>query len=199
MYASLFSLILEERNSETNQKPLTYSQQLTLSHPPTPISTALRSYSKMMNIPSVEALTTSIDRQHRCHRRVTFVKTTYVYNIPSLKEFTDEEISQMWLTPQDEDRIKNDMLRTVVCMRKGDINIDMCTRGLEHLKSSERTQRRVLDKQRVVHAVLSEQSNQFHRGICSSKNTAAVSSELSQRARDRAVLLAAHDAIDINA
>ena len=153
----------------------------------------------MINISSVQTPTTPIDRRRRCHRRVTFVKTAYVYNIPSLKEFTDKEISQTWLTPQDEERIKNDMLRTVVCMRKGDINIGMCTRGLEHLKSSERTQRRVSDKQRVVHAVLSEQSNQCHREIYSSKNIAAVSSALSQRARDRAVLLAAHDAIDINA
>lgn len=151
----------------------------------------------MTNIISpVDIPTTPIDHRRRCPRRVTFVKRTYVYNIPSLKEFTDDEISQTWLTPQDEKRIQNDMLRTIVCMRKGDNSIGMCTRGLDHLKSSERTRRRALDKQRVVHAVLSEQSNQFHRGIYSSKNIASVSSALSRRARDRAILLATHDAID---
>ena len=152
-----------------------------------------------MKISPVEIPGTSIDHHRRCNRRVTFVRRTYIYNIPSLQEFTDDEISQTWLTPQDEERIQNDMIQTVTCMRKGNLNTGMCTRGLEHLKSSERTQRRVLDKKRVAHAVLAEQSNQFQKGIYSSKNIAAISSALSQRSRDRAVLLAENDARDANA
>ena len=175
------------------------SSNLRRSHPSTPTSCAVFILI-MMNISPVEIPGTSIDDHHRrCNRRVTFVRRTYIYNIPSLQEFTDDEISQTWLTPQDEERIQNDMIQTVTCMRKGNLNTGMCTRGLEHLKSSERTQRRVLDKKRVAHAVLAEQSNQFQKGIYSSKNIAAISSALSQRSRDRAVLLAENDARDANA
>ena len=151
-------------------------------------------------VTSAEKHAAAIDRR-RCNRRVAFVKTTYVYEVLSLEEYTDEEISQTWLTPQDEKRIQKDVLRTIACMRKGIDNKAQITstRGLEHMESTQRMQRRILEKQRLVDAVLSEQFNQFRRGIYSfNRNTAAISSALSRKTRDRAILSAAHDAFVVN-
>ena len=128
-------------------------------------------------------------------KKVAFVETTTIYEVPSLRSYSNTEMTKCWLTPQDNLRIQKDIKRTAKYMRRGndDSALDgICTRGLEHMRNISIYQELTHEKDHLIEAVLAEQSSKHETNA--SKRVSITSSILSKRARDRAVLKADHDA-----
>ena len=132
----------------------------------------------------------------KAHCSVAFDKHTIIHEVPSLRSYTDAEMAKLWVTSQDNLRIKEDMKRTVKQMQRGhdeSTHDGLCTRGLEHMRDTNILQRLTHEKALLIEAVLVEQSIQGS-GTNKSRIIAAISSQLSKRARDRAVCVARLDA-----
>ena len=132
----------------------------------------------------------------RARRTVGFDKHTIIHEVPSRQSYTDTEMAKLWLTPQDNLRIKEDTKRTVKHMQRGhdeSTHDGLCTRGLEHMRDINLFRGRLQERDLLVEAVFNEQSIQGS-DTNKSRIIAAISSTLSKRARDRAISLARLDA-----
>ena len=128
-------------------------------------------------------------------KKVAFVETTTIYEVPSLRSYTDTEMTKCWFTPQDNLRIQKDIKRTAKYMRRGndDSALDgICTRGLEHMRNISVYQELACEKDLLIEAVLAEQSSKHKTNA--SAIVAITSSKMSKRARDRAIKKADLDA-----
>ena len=121
-------------------------------------------------------------KQHqKKERRLQFSRRTRIYLIPTLDEFTQSEYDAYYRTPQDERESQDHLVKTITTARQyeggnlpQDLQVQLTTRGIEHMTCSTRMLRRSENKKRVINAVLDEQDQQFD-DYEAGKTTVAVS------------------------
>mmetsp|Transcript_6294 Transcript_6294/g.13125 ORF Transcript_6294/g.13125 Transcript_6294/m.13125 type:complete len:186 (-) Transcript_6294:30-587(-) len=134
------------------------------------------------------------------YRKVSFSSKVFVYLVPSTADLTQEEIESSWLTESDLSRMADDVVASIIAMRKqkshsmesyeGDGN-QLSFRGLEHLRSRVHNDRQQKHKDLVYNTVLSKQKRDDQGIITNHDEIALVSNTLSgdavRIARDRAI------------
>ena len=135
--------------------------------------------------------------RHRS-RQVGFNSRTQVYLVPSLSEYTDDELEACFTTEQDTKRNQGDIVRTITGARTHGITAEgICIRGLEYMVNPQTVQERKIAKERHYDAILDEQDRQWDGGVfptdCDS--IAEQSLRTSQESRDRAQMMGAKDAV----
>jgi hypothetical protein len=123
-----------------------------------------------------------------------FSPRTRVYLIPTLDEYTDEEINNTWITKEEEIVSQRDLIKTIEILRQNNGAIpknlqDICAaRGIDHIANQQEAARRKALKMSHIDAVLDAQDD-----FCSPKEIAKISKATSKAARKRAQLLGASD------
>ena len=130
--------------------------------------------------------------------RLQFNPKTRVYLVPTLNEYTDEEIDNIWITEEEEIASQRDLIKTIELLRRNNGAIprnlqDIYTaRGIDCIADQkEATQRKAL-KMSHIDAVLDAQDD-----FCSPKEIAKISEAMSKAARRRAQFLGASDKEEI--
>ena len=127
--------------------------------------------------------------------RLGFNPKTRVYLVPTLNEYTDEEIDNIWITEEEDIASQRDLIKTIELLRRNNGAIprnlqDIYTaRGIDCQK--EAAQRKAL-KMSHIDAVLDAQDD-----FCSPKEIAKISEAMSKAARRRAQFLGASDEEEI--
>lgn len=95
-------------------------------------------------------------------RRVRFKETVSIRPSLHVNDITEDEKEASWFSPQEFDRMKEDVSRTVELMAAGEYEgggAEQCSRGLEGRTRTECLQRRE-NKWAAINAVLDEQDQQ---------------------------------------
>ena len=127
--------------------------------------------------------------------RLGFNPKTRVYLVPTLNEYTDEEIDNIWITEEEDIASQRDLIKTIELLRRNNGAIprnlqDIYTaRGIDCQK--EAAQRKAL-KMSHIDAMLDAQDD-----FCSPKDIAKISEAMSKADRKRAQLLGASDEQEI--
>ena len=135
--------------------------------------------------------------RHRS-RQVGFNIRTQVYLVPSLSEYTDEELEACFTTEQDTKRNQRDIVNNVTKTRMhGPAAEGICVRGLEYLVDPKLVQERKIAKERHYDAILDEQDRQWDADVFPTDwdAIAKVSLQSSKKSRDRAQMMGAKDAV----
>ena len=121
----------------------------------------------------------TIDNKSRCtlpqqqtrlapkKKSIAFTKTTRVYLVPTLDEYSEEEYIACWRGDHDEKSSQDDLVATVQVARKHSSSIPptstdvMTTRGIEHLCSPHYMKLRTSRRKAYLDAVLDEQDRQW--------------------------------------
>jgi hypothetical protein len=121
----------------------------------------------------------TIDNKSRCtlpqqqtrhapkKKSVAFTKTTRIYLVPTLDEYSEEEYIACWRGDREEKSSQDDLVATVQVARKHSSSIPptstdvMTTRGIEHLCSPHAMKRRTSRRKEYLDAVLDEQDRQW--------------------------------------
>ena len=159
---------------------------------------------------STNPAASSVEGSETSDRSLRFSRLAKVYCIPALCEYTTEEIEQMWTTDEDMERSQASVVDVIRYMRNDcssvDFDIDRhstdsdecipCIRGLEHLMTQERIDRRQRHKEKVYDSVLEEQFDQEAKGLdlLDVEAIAAASERHSQSAKDAALARGTADA-----
>ena len=131
-------------------------------------------------------------------RQVGFNRRTQIYLVPSLGEYTDEELEACFTTEEDTKRNQLDIVDDVTKARMhGPAAEGICIRGLEYLVDPQAVQERKIAKERHYDAILDEQDSQWDAGVFPTDWDAIAETSLctSQESRDRAQMMGAKDAV----
>ena len=135
----------------------------------------------------------------RSRKSVRFARLAKVYCIPALSEISEEEFAAMWTNGGDMQQAQANVVTAIRALRNGDSSLDdedgPSSRGLEHMITQERMERRQRNKERVYDAVLNAQFEFQERGISPDDEAIASASERhSQWAKDVALAFGTSDA-----
>ena len=161
------------------------------------MSSASSSPANLAAVPSAATAVVPLPRRHRS-RQVGFNSRTQVYLVPSLGEYTDEELEACFTTEQDTKRNQRDIVTSTTGARTHGINAEgICIRGLEYLVNPSDVQDRQAAKERHYDAILDEQDRQWDAGVFPTDCDAIAKASLctSQDSRDRAEMMGAKDAV----
>ena len=134
------------------------------------------------------------EKGERPVRRIRFANRTKVYLIQALSEISDEEFNATWTTNEDSNNAQAEIAKTVKAMRSGSTDINVCTRGLEHMRSAAHLEKCKNSKDAVLRAVLEEQERQWLAGHDDHEAIANAAAQSSEWARSRALTLGESDA-----
>ena len=170
--------------------------------------TKMSDYSTCSN--STNPAASSVEGSEASDRSLRFSRLAKVYCIPALCEYSAEEISEMWTTDEDMERSQASVVDVIRYMRNDCTSVDLdldhratdnagcipCIRGLEHLMTQERIDRRQRHKEKVYDSVLEEQFDQEAKGldVLDVEAIAAASERHSQSAKDAALARGTADA-----
>ena len=171
-------------------------------------STIMSDYSTCSD--SSNPAATNAEGSNTSDRSLRFSRLAKVYCIPALCEYSTEEISHMWTTDADMERSQASVVDVIRYMRNDCTSVDLdlhhhgaddddcipCIRGLEHLMTQERMDRRQRHKEKVYDSVLDEQFDQEAKGLdrLDVEAIAAASEKHSQSAKDAALARGTADA-----
>ena len=102
-------------------------------------------------------------------KRVGFERKTKIYLIPSLSEYTDDEIDACWIGEEDTKISQDELASTIMLLRQnngsipGDRQDDLTIRGIEHLCTQAAMERRKATRQTHINAVLDEQDDHWDK------------------------------------
>lgn len=150
-----------------------------------------------MQTPEREGTQTKPNEKKNPLRRLQFNPKTRVYLVPTLDEYTDEEIDNIWITEEEDIASQRDLIKTIEILRRNNGAIprnlqDIYTaRGIGVANQKEAAQRKAL-KMSHIDAVLDAQDD-----FCSPKEIAKISEAMSKAARKRAQFLGASDEEEI--
>ena len=170
--------------------------------------TKMSDYSTCSN--STNPAASTVEGSEASDRSLRFSRLAKVYCIPALCEYSAEEISEMWTTDEDMERSQASVVDVIRYMRNDCTSVDLdldhhatdndecipCIRGLEHLMTQERIDRRQRHKEKVYDSVLEEQFDQEAKGLdlLDAEAIAAASERHSQSAKDAALARGTADA-----
>mmetsp|Transcript_4739 Transcript_4739/g.10066 ORF Transcript_4739/g.10066 Transcript_4739/m.10066 type:complete len:306 (+) Transcript_4739:104-1021(+) len=145
------------------------------------------------------ACSASVIRRSSSRKSVRFARLAKVYCIPALTEISEEEVAAIWTNGEDMQQTQANVVSAIRALRNGDASLDdedgPSSRGLEHMVTEERMERRQRNKRRVYDAVLDAQFQFQEQGISPDDEAIASASERhSQWARDVARALGTSDA-----
>lgn len=151
-----------------------------------------------------------MERHQKEQRTVGFNLTINIYYVPSHRDMSNDEHRDTWLQEEDMNEIRAGVRRTEKAMRDrrnnrsdgdNDDNAEheICDRGLEHRRSPAEYERRKINRDCCVSAVLDVQERQLELGYCSGDDLARASRRGSQWARDQATRAGMSDAAVANA
>lgn len=146
----------------------------------------------------------------RLPKEVSFAQSARIYLVPSLSEFSQKQLHQLWLQDKEEEASRDAVVSDVVIMRRlhkkgysireilsGSENESTddatCFRGIEHMVTSDTSRERKSRRQRALCAVLVEQERQRQMGESDPSLIASASLHATKYARDRAIELATGD------
>ena len=114
-------------------------------------------------------------------KAVRFCPRALVRIVPTLDQYTLDEIERCWVSPEDEEESKDHIFDTVIAMRRGDNKDNIseekwCDRGLEQLRSLEARNEVKERKRAVIWSVLEEQERQKSTNIIDDVRIAITSS-----------------------
>ena len=141
--------------------------------------------------------------RRRPRRSVSFHSRTKVYLVPTLDDWTEDEIVKSYRTDEDEAITQEEIVSTIRIMRRnsGRTSDDdetlrnVTARGLEHLGTSEAMAHRKLRKSRQLNSVLDEQDRQWDNPhLEDHQRIADIANQTSAECRARALASAAEDA-----
>ena len=121
-----------------------------------------------------------------------------MYLIPTLDEYTDEEINNTWITEEEEIASQRDLIKTIEILQQNNGTIprnlqDTYTvRGIDCIANQQEAARRKALKMSHIDAMLDAQDD-----FCSPKDIAKISEAMSKADRKRAQLLGASDEQEI--
>jgi hypothetical protein len=148
-------------------------------------------------VPTAAAAVVPLPRR-RHPRQVGFSSRTRVYLVPSLTEYTDQELEACFTTEQDTKRNQLDIVTSIRDARThGPTAEGVYVRGLEYLVNPSAVQERKIAKERHCDAVLDEQDCQWDAGVFPTNwdAIAKVAIANSQESRDRAQMMGTKDAV----
>lgn len=131
-------------------------------------------------------------------RRLRFNTKTRVHLVPTLDEYTDEEIDNTWVTEEEEIAAQRDLIKTIEILRRNNGKIprnlqDIYTgRGIDCIADQKEAAQRKALKLSHIDAVLDAQDD-----FCSPKEIAKISEAMSKAARMRAQFLGGSDEQEI--
>lgn len=128
-------------------------------------------------------------------RNVDFAPYDEVFEIPHIDDLLDDEIDNVWMTPEDGSKIREECKSIVVMMNDESENLkDVETRGLEQHAMAYTEQRRAI-KHLLYEAVDRIQNFQVEKGVEVSHLIAELCQKISATSVTAAQLTARHDLI----
>ena len=134
--------------------------------------------------------------------KVGFERKTKIYLIPSLSEYSDDEIDACWIGEDDNKISQAELATTIVLCRQNNGSIprdrhdDLTIRGIEYLCTQAAMERRKATRHAHINAVLDEQDDQWDKHATVEDQEEAiqqVSSTWSARSTNEAIARAAQD------
>ena len=123
-----------------------------------------------------------------------------MYLIPTIDEYSEQEIKRSWRSQEDDQETQREVIETIQMLRQNNGKIPQkCShrytaRGLEHMKSTKAMDERKERKLRLFDAVLDEQDRQFDADIDDQDCIAMIASDCSKTSIGLAITLAVKDA-----
>eukprot|EP00567_Pseudictyota_dubia_P011405 CAMPEP_0197441808 /NCGR_PEP_ID=MMETSP1175-20131217/7976_1 /TAXON_ID=1003142 /ORGANISM="Triceratium dubium, Strain CCMP147" /LENGTH=466 /DNA_ID=CAMNT_0042972143 /DNA_START=115 /DNA_END=1515 /DNA_ORIENTATION=- len=154
--------------------------------------------SKTNRAKGVDAASVGARRKpQRDKKRTRFAPRVKVMLTTGLWEYTDDEMNRVYTSNEDKRRNQKNIVETVQWMRENAANAPdeegMCCRGLEFMKNPQGYQERKMSRERVWKAVFAEQERQWIEEYHNSRDIAAASGMLSEKAKKTALLHAMTD------
>ena len=90
-----------------------------------------------------------------------FNPETSIILVPTLASMSDQQLSDLYYDEDDKSRILKDVKRTIHQMQLGNDHDRHCSRGLEHMLSSDHLQSLLAERDALCDAVLDELDRQW--------------------------------------
>lgn len=139
----------------------------------------------------------------KSQKKIGFERKTKIYLIPSLSEYSDDEMDACWISEEDNKISQADLTTTILLCRQhnGSIPVDrqddLTTRGIEYLCTQAAMERRKVTRHTHINAVLDEQDDQWDKHATAVEDQVEaiqqVSSTWSAQSTNEAIARAAQD------